>query len=160
MNKVSNLDAIWNLLESIHDPEIPVLSIREMGILHDVYWESNQLIIEILPTYSGCPAMRMIAQQIIQLCHSNGIGEVEVHEVLNPAWSTNLMDEAAQLKLETYGIAPPHRNPQGEQIGKPLRCPQCKSDQLEKISDFGSTACKAMWRCKSCLEPFDYFKCH
>ncbi len=155
-----SIENIEVLLSSITDPEIPVLSIVEMGILNKVEWQEDQLIIEICPTYSGCPAMDMITQQIKALCHANGLSKVEVIEVLDPAWTTDRMSTAAKEKLEAYGIAPPQGKSEGDGIGQPKRCPQCKSVDLEKISDFGSTACKALWRCKSCLEPFDYFKCH
>lgn len=144
------------LLSTIVDPEIPVVTIEEMGILRKVQWRKDHWEIIITPTYSGCPAMHMIETQInMALVGTDFEGAIMVTN-LSPAWTTDWMTDEAKAKLEEYGIAPP--NPNREQ--RPVRCPQCKSTAVVEVSAFGSTACKSLWKCTDCLEPFDYFKCH
>lgn len=138
---------------AVPDPEIPVLNIDELGILRDVKIENGRVQVSIIPTYSGCPAMNVITQDIEAALHREGFESVEVKTILSPAWSTDLMTAAAKAKLKQYGIAPPERGSETPQ------CPLCNSNHVEKISQFGSTACKALWRCQDCREPFDYFKC-
>jgi ring-1,2-phenylacetyl-CoA epoxidase subunit PaaD len=138
---------------AVPDPEIPVLTIDELGILRDVQVESGRVQVNIIPTYSGCPAMNVIAQDIESALRKEGFRQIEVKTLLSPAWTTDFMTEAAKGKLKQFGIAPPARG-----TGQP-NCPLCGSSNVEKISQFGSTACKALWRCKACREPFDYFKC-
>ncbi|MFT5610207.1 MAG: ring-1,2-phenylacetyl-CoA epoxidase subunit PaaD [Arenicella sp.] len=145
---------IWTLLDQITDPEIPVISIRELGILQDIRVEKNTLVVVITPTYSGCPAMREIRQDIAKLLADEGYQNVLVETQLAPAWTTDWITPEGAKKLHDYGIAPPQ--PPGE--GK-ISCPLCGSNNTQLISEFGSTACKALYKCTSCLEPFDYFKC-
>jgi ring-1,2-phenylacetyl-CoA epoxidase subunit PaaD len=138
---------------SVPDPEIPVINIEELGVLRDVCIKDGRVEVSIIPTYSGCPAMNMIAHDIEEALHEGGFAEVEIKTLLSPAWTTDFMTREAKEKLKKFGIAPPERG-----IEQP-NCPHCGSADVEKISQFGSTACKALWRCKSCREPFDYFKC-
>ncbi len=140
------------IASAVPDPEIPVLTIDDLGILRDVRSENGCVEISIIPTYSGCPAMDVIAQDIEAALRKEGFRKIEIKTLLSPAWSTDLMTEAGKEKLKQFGIAPP-------EYGEQPICPRCNSADVEKISQFGSTACKALWRCKSCLEPFDYFKC-
>lgn len=150
-----DLERARDLVTHIKDPEIPVISIAELGVLRDITVNGNRLVVTITPTYSGCPAMRAIEDEINAVLHGAGFHNVEVRTQLAPAWTTEWMSAHARAKLEAYGIAPPR--PIGAR--SPIRCPQCKSDNTELISAFGSTACKALYRCRDCLEPFDYFKC-
>ncbi len=144
---------VWAWLGDVPDPEIPVISVTDLGIVRDVSWAGDTLHIDVTPTYSGCPATRVIANDIEAAMHQRGVADVKVHTKISPAWTTDWLTEAGREKLLAYGIAPPSA------AGGPDKCPQCGSDKLEKISQFGSTPCKAQWRCKDCLEPFDYFKC-
>ena len=149
-------DKIAQLLEQICDPEIPVLTIEDIGILRDIQLVDNQWQIIITPTYSGCPAMNTIEAQIHLALAGSEITDYKIITRLSPAWTTDWMTETGKKKLEAYGIAPP--NPGGTRA--PMHCPLCKSPRVEMVSEFGSTACKALWKCTECLEPFDYFKCH
>lgn len=144
------LSAIWQGLKNIPDPEIPVISIVELGVVRDVKYADNQLQIDITPTYSGCPAMEMMKQEIKKMLIELKIETFKINTVLSPPWTTEWINDAAKQKLKQFGIAPPK---------KEINCPQCNSDKVEIISEFGSTACKALYKCKDCLEPFDYFKC-
>jgi ring-1,2-phenylacetyl-CoA epoxidase subunit PaaD len=153
---------IWNLLELVHDPEIPVLSVVDLGVVRDVKTLDGEVEILITPTYSGCPAMNTIETDIRMVMSEHNI-PAKVTLVLSPAWTTDWMSEKGKQKLKAYGIAPP----QDEDVsldtlfGKPheIACPLCNSKNTELVSQFGSTACKSLYRCKDCLEPFDYFKC-
>lgn len=149
-------EEVNQILDTLVDPEIPVVTIREMGILRDVSFDGANWRIIITPTYSGCPAMHMIEVQIKLALAQIGVENYIVETQLSPAWTTDWMTEHAKEKLEDYGIAPP--NP--DRINRPVRCPQCKSTEVKELSTFGSTSCKSLWQCTSCLEPFDYFKCH
>lgn len=153
-NLESDVDRLWSLLEQITDPEIPVISIRELGILRDIRLEGDTVAVVITPTYSGCPAMREIRQDISKLLSTAGFEKVLVETQLSPAWTTDWITPAGAKKLHDYGIAPPQ--PRGQAN---IRCPLCSSDNTKLISEFGSTACKALYQCNACLEPFDYFKC-
>jgi ring-1,2-phenylacetyl-CoA epoxidase subunit PaaD len=159
--KVSKSE-IWQLLEQVKDPEIPVLSVVDLGVVRDVLIENEMVEIIITPTYSGCPAMNMIEAEIRMLMSAEGI-PAKVKLVLSPAWTTDWMSEKGREKLRAYGIAPPQDQPLsiGALFGKAeqVPCPLCNSTHTELISQFGSTACKSLYRCKDCLEPFDYFKC-
>lgn len=146
---------ITELLEQVTDPEIPVVSIADLGILREIKTENDQLEIVITPTYTGCPAMLEIEKDINNTLKKAGIQEFKITTVLSPAWSTDFMTEAGKQKLKEYGIAPP--NPSDE---NDIECPNCGSHHTEMISQFGSTACKSLFKCHDCLEPFDYFKCH
>ncbi len=154
---------IWELLENVKDPEIPVLSVIDLGVIRDVQFVGNNLKVVITPTYSGCPAMDTIEADIKGLLRSEGFEEPEVELVLSPAWTTDWMTESGKKKLLEYGIAPPVGKTTDKRalLGKEsaVKCPRCGSEQTEMISFFGSTACKSHYRCNDCLEPFDYFKC-
>jgi ring-1,2-phenylacetyl-CoA epoxidase subunit PaaD len=162
--------AIWNLLEEVCDPEIPVLSIIDLGIVRDVVLSSSSNedykgAIVITPTYSGCPSMDAISMDIRLKLIENGYKNIKINSVLSPAWTTEWISEAGKEKLKAYGIAPP--NP--KQIvcntklfaeSEAIQCPLCNSYSTKLISQFGSTPCKALYQCQHCKEPFDYFKCH
>ena len=155
---------IENLLSEIPDPEIPVISIKELGILRDVKLNNDEVEVVITPTYSGCPAMRLIEDQIKEALGEQGIEKFKVTSVLTPAWTTDWITDEAKKKLEDYGIAPPEKSSPDKSLLDPfgpkdLRCPHCKSKDVKMVSQFGSTACKAHYKCNDCLEPFDYFKC-
>lgn len=157
-----NKEEIISALDEVMDPEIPVLSINDLGILRTVQVKDNNITIEITPTYSGCPAMETIKEDILSVLSKYGMKNVQVKQILYPAWTSDWMSEPAQKKLVKYGIAAPMASHQciEDGIGAPVECPHCLSKNLELISRFGSTACKALYRCLDCLEPFDYFKCH
>lgn len=147
---------------TVVDPEIPVLSIADLGILRDVVMSGDTLRVVITPTYSGCPAMNMIALEIEVALAKAGFGAVEVETVLTPAWTTDWMTEEGRRKLKEYGVAPPVKGAGRRALfgTEEVACPQCGSTGTEQLAEFGSTSCKSLWRCKTCLEPFDYFKCH
>jgi ring-1,2-phenylacetyl-CoA epoxidase subunit PaaD len=144
---------IRDWLDQIPDPEIPAISLVDLGIVRDVAWAGDTLVVTVTPTYSGCPATRVIEADIAAALRARGIDRLEVKRQLSPAWTTDWIGPAGRAKLEAYGIAPP------EPAGGPRRCPRCGSDDLKQVSPFGSTPCKAQWQCRACLEPFDYFKC-
>ena len=151
---------IWQKLELISDPEIPVLSIVDLGIVRTVSIDASVCTITITPTYSGCPAMNVIQEEILTLL--NPSIETKVEMTLSPAWTTDWMSENGRNKLREYGIAPPeHEVDKSVLFAKPtvVPCPKCTSSHTKMISQFGSTACKAHYQCLDCLEPFDYFKC-
>jgi len=148
-------DHILDLLGSITDPEIPVISISDLGILRDVNLNNNQVEVIITPTYSGCPAMFEIEKNIHNALVAENIEDFKITTVLSPAWTTEWMSEDGKRKLKEYGIAPP--NPTDE---SDIECPNCGSKNTILTSQFGSTACKSLFKCEDCLEPFDYFKCH
>ena len=147
------VDQLWQWLEQIPDPEIPVISIVDLGVIRDVSVQDNNVSVVITPTYSGCPAMREIAESIKTELTAHGVEHLNLETRIAPAWTTDWMSDTGKAKLEAYGIAAPQTK------GGPKRCPQCQSTSVEKISQFGSTPCKAQWRCLDCLEPFEYFKC-
>jgi ring-1,2-phenylacetyl-CoA epoxidase subunit PaaD len=152
---------IIEILSEVKDPEIPVLTISDLGILRSVEYAGDFIQIQITPTYSGCPAMDMIQEDIRTELAKHGLKNVEIKQVLSPAWTSDWMSEEGRKKLEAYGIAAPassHCSQHGED--HPKSCPLCHSQNIEMISRFGSTACKALYRCLDCREPFDYFKCH
>ena len=148
-----DLDTIWGWLDKVPDPEIPVISVVDLGIIRSLVWNGDALEVAITPTYSGSPATSMINLDVQAALHKRGLDKVILKRQLSPAWSTDWLSEKGRDKLEEYGIAPPSPS------GGPSHCPQCKSEAVEKVSQFGSTPCKAHWRCLACLEPFDYFKC-
>jgi ring-1,2-phenylacetyl-CoA epoxidase subunit PaaD len=152
----------WDAVAGVVDPEIPILTIADLGVLRAVDVTDGRVEVAITPTYSGCPAMNMIALEIELALEREGFGRPKVRTVLSPAWTTDWMSDDGRRKLRDYGIAPPQagsgrRALFGEQQ---VACPQCGSENTELLSEFGSTSCKALWRCKNCREPFDYFKCH
>lgn len=143
-------------LDGVQDPEIPVLSIVDLGILRDVSVEGGSVVVTITPTYSGCPAIDHIRSRIEETLRVTGFDPVEVRTVLSPAWTTDWMSDESKRILEEYGVAPPRSTTVSVML--PVRCPQCGSADTEMVSEFGSTACKALRRCRVCLEPFDHFK--
>lgn len=159
---VVEINEIWKYLEEISDPEIPVLTINDLGIVRNVEWKEDTCLVTITPTYSGCPAMKRIEDDIVEKLHEKGIEKVEVELVLSPAWTTDWITDAGRRKLREYGIAPPE-----DEVDKSVLfaepvvvpCPKCGSTDTRMISQFGSTACKAHYQCNNCMEPFDYFKC-
>lgn len=155
---------ILAILSEIPDPEIPVINIKELGVLRDVIVNENDVEVVITPTYSGCPAMKQIENDILSSLKKNGIENGKVKMVLHPAWTTDWLTDEAKEKLRKYGIAPPEGKVGSWQsaVGKEKKivCPNCKSTNTEMVSQFGSTACKALYKCLDCKEPFDYFKCH
>lgn len=161
---------IWNLLETVTDPEVPVLTILDLGIVRDVETitlSDNKIkpIITITPTYSGCPAMDVISMNIRMVLLQAGYQQMDIKQVLSPAWTTDWMSEEGKNKLKAYGIAPPQYkqavcSPDAFQEEEAIPCPQCNSWNTTLVSQFGSTACKALYKCNDCKEPFDYFKCH
>lgn len=156
-----DLKEVWAWLETVPDPEIPVVSVVELGIVRDAAWEGDELVVTVTPTYSGCPATAVISFDIEEAIRRRGVEKVRVKSQLSPAWTTAWITDAAREKLKQYGIAPPL---DGETCAGAMKasgavaCPHCGSTETEEISRFGSTPCKASWRCTSCLEPFDYFK--
>jgi ring-1,2-phenylacetyl-CoA epoxidase subunit PaaD len=157
---------IWQILQEVKDPEVPVLSVIDLGIVRKVKLdpESHQLEVIITPTYSGCPAMDVIAMDIRLKLMEKGIKDVVVRQQLSPAWTTDWMSSEGKEKLKAFGIAPPNPKQQFCTTDmfrqEAVQCPRCNSFHTELISQFGSTACKAMYRCLDCKEAFDYFKCH
>ena len=147
------LDTVWGWLDDVPDPEIPVISVVDLGIVRDLAWQDDTLTVAVTPTYSGCPATRVIAMDIETALHKHGVGHVRIETRLSPPWSTDWLSEKGRERLERYGIAPPRA------AGGPARCPHCHDTRVKRISQFGSTPCKAQWQCEACLEPFDYFKC-
>lgn len=169
---VPALDRIWSWLEGVPDPEIPVISVVELGIVRDLEWlagpgdDEPELRVAITPTYSGCPATDVIASDIEQSLRSHGIRHLRLENRLTPPWTTDWITPAGRQKLREYGIAPPAERADasarlaGTKAAPPVVvCPRCGSISTSKVSEFGSTPCKAQYRCRECLEPFDYFKC-
>ncbi len=140
-------------LDAVPDPEIPVISLVDLGIIRQVAWEGDTLVVSVTPTYSGCPATSVINRDIETALRARGIEKLELRQQLSPPWTTDWLSEKGRAALEKFGIAPPRP------AGGPQRCPRCGGEDLELLSQFGSTPCKAQWRCRDCLEPFDYFKC-
>lgn len=155
-NPIPTIAQIWDWLRAIPDPEIPVLSVVDLGIVRDIRREgkpTEDLVVTITPTYSGCPATQVIAQDIEQGLRRRGIDRLRIETRIAPPWTTAWISAAGHEKLRRYGIAPPQRR------GGPVACPSCGSVLTVRISQFGSTPCKALYKCQECLEPFDYFKC-
>lgn len=154
----------WDIAATVCDPEIPVLTIEDLGILRDVQVTNNKVTVTITPTYSGCPAMDAIRDDVITAFAKEGIADVTVDLVLAPAWTTDWMTEAGKAKLREYGIAPPTGKSDAARHAGPIRlqmavkCPQCSSLHTKELTRFGSTSCKALYVCQDCKEPFDYFK--
>jgi len=158
-------ETIYSYLEEVKDPEVPVLNVIDMGIVRDVVLRDDYLEIVITPTYSGCPAMDVISMNIRIMLSTLGFKKIKITQALSPAWTTDWMSEEAKRKLKNYGIAPP--NPKQQVCNDKLfaadeavQCPQCDSWHTHRVSEFGSTPCKALYACDDCKEPFDYFKCH
>lgn len=152
-----NEDTVWQLLSKVPDPEIPVLSIIDLGIVRWVRIATDEVHVGIAPTYIGCPATEVIANSVVHALAQDGL-QATVKPVLSPPWSTDWISDAGREKLRAYGIAPPADTPQHEDR-LPVACPRCASVKTQKVSQFGSTPCKASYKCSDCLEPFEYFKC-
>ncbi|WP_457100007.1 1,2-phenylacetyl-CoA epoxidase subunit PaaD [Microbacterium sp. P5_E9] len=153
----------WAIAAAIPDPEVPVLTIEDLGVLRDVAVDGSRVTVTITPTYSGCPAIEAIGDDVVFALKGAGFDEVDVRLTLAPAWTTDWMSEAGKTKLRDYGIAPPSgRGSVGGVIRVQLavKCPRCGSLDTREVARFGSTACKALYECRACLEPFDHFKVH
>jgi ring-1,2-phenylacetyl-CoA epoxidase subunit PaaD len=162
---------IWGWLAEVPDPEIPVVSVTDLGIVREVAWDGDTLVVTVTPTYSGCPATTAINLEIEKALREKGVGKLRIERRLSPPWTTDWLSEAGREKLRAYGIAAPvdGTRADGRRMARASRlagtsslvvaCPRCGSTDTEEISRFGSTPCKASWRCRDCLEPFDYFKC-
>ncbi len=163
-------DQVWTWLGQVPDPEIPVISITDLGIVRDVGWQGETLVVTVTPTYSGCPATSLINFEIDRHLRENGIADLRIDRRISPPWTTDWIATDARERLREYGIAPPIDGTASDGLaagriarltGEALTvaCPRCASSNTEEVSRFGSTPCKAAWRCRDCLEPFDYFKC-
>lgn len=153
---------LWKLMETVYDPEIPVLSVVDLGIVRDIQIHEEEIKVLITPTYSGCPAMDVITTKIKVALIKEGFPTAKVIRQISPAWTTDWMTDAGKDKLKSYGIAPPSGKTFDKNYLENLvvECPLCRSKNTKLISQFGSTSCKALYQCNDCLEPFDYFKCH
>ncbi|MDQ2989525.1 MAG: phenylacetate-CoA oxygenase subunit PaaJ [Pseudomonadota bacterium] len=172
MQQAASAAQVWDWLGQVSDPEIPVISIVDLGIVRDVEWQDDECVVTITPTYSGCPAMQVIAESVTEALHSHGVPNVRLVNQLSPAWTTDWMSDAGKAALKGYGIAPPaqqvidisglHAGVKRNALAPKLTvaCPNCGSTHTELTSQFGSTPCKALYKCLDCREPFDYFKCH
>jgi len=170
MSTVSvSLEQVWHWLGEVADPEIPVISVVDLGIVRDVAFEGDTCVVTITPTYSGCPAMQVIAASVKEALQAHGLEDVRIASRLAPAWTTDWMSDAGKAALKGYGIAPPVQQAidiSGLHAGIRRRaapevsCPNCGSSHTQLTSEFGSTPCKALYKCLDCREPFDYFKCH
>ena len=162
----NSIEQIGKLMDEVYDPEVPVLSVNDLGIVRKIELNpTGSPVITITPTYSGCPAMDVISMNIRLKLMEHGYKNVEIKTVLSPAWTTDWMTEKGKEKLKAYGIAPPNPKqmvctPDLFQQEESIQCPHCSSYNTRMISQFGSTACKALYQCNDCKEPFDYFKCH
>lgn len=148
-------------LEKVPDPEIPVLTITDLGIVRGVT-VNEEVVVELTPTYSGCPATEVIEQSVIDALHEHGVEDVRIKRVLSPPWTTDWISDEGRDKLKEYGIAPPAESASKRELlhgSRAVACPRCESLNTQVVSEFGSTACKASYKCSDCLEPFEYFKC-
>jgi len=154
---------IFSILSEIPDPEIPVISIVELGVIRNVDIQNKNIEVVITPTYSGCPAMKQMEDDVRKKLQAQGFENINIITQYSPPWTTDWLSEEAKLKLQKYGIAPPEESTTDKSFltGKPrqVTCPHCKSKNTAMVSQFGSTACKALYKCNDCLEAFDYFKC-
>lgn len=159
-------EQVWGWLAEVPDPEIPVVSVVDLGIVRDVRWDGGRLLVTITPTYTGCPASEVIAREIETALRRRGVAAVTLTTRLSPPWTTDWLTESGRQKLTAYGIAPPAGKSSAPSAllrrsrdAVPVECPRCGSMQTERVSEFGSTPCKALYRCRDCLEPFDHLKC-
>lgn len=164
-NATITVDAVTKLLATVFDPEVPVLTVLDLGIIRNITVEENKVSITVTPTYSGCPAMDVIRMNIRLAMIDAGYSNVEIVTSLSPAWTTDWMTQEGKNKLKAFGIAPPSPTQtvcsiEAFQQDEAVQCPRCNSLHTTLVSRFGSTACKALYRCEECKEPFDYFKCH
>lgn len=162
-NALPSIDEVWRILNGIPDPEIPVISIVELGVVRDLTIDGKGIKVLITPTYTGCPATNVFEQDITTALTNIGFENIEIKHQYTPAWTTDWLNEESREKLRKYGIAPPNGQTSDKNflLGKDpkVTCPQCKSKNTKMISQFGSTACKSLYQCNDCLETFDYFKC-
>ena len=161
----NKIEQVKEIIGQIPDPEVPVITIQDLGIIRDVQLVDDAVTVTITPTYSGCPAMDMIGMNIRLALLEHGYRNINITTVLSPAWTTDWMSENGKRKLKEYGIAPPNSKqsvctPDSFQEEEAIQCPQCNSFNTKMVSRFGSTACKSLYQCNDCKEPFDYFKCH
>ena len=168
------VEQVWTWLGEVPDPEIPVISVVDLGIVRDVALIGDECVVTITPTYSGCPAMQVIADAVNEALHARGIDKLRIVTQLSPAWTTDWMSESGKAALKGYGIAPPVQQAidisglrgglsaikRGAFVEPEVACPHCGSKHTQLTSQFGSTPCKALYKCLDCREPFDYFKCH
>ena len=166
VNAVASVADVWRWLADVPDPEIPAISVVDLGIVRAVAWQGDTLNVTITPTYSGCPATRTIERDIVHALTEHGVARVALAVQLAPPWTTDWLSPETHEKLRAYGIAPPEGDARGDAVfalrsvaARPA-CPRCGEHDAELISAFGSTPCKALYRCNACREPFDYFKCH
>ena len=154
-------EQVLDWLSTVPDPEIPVLTIMDLGIVRDVRM-NDEVIVALSPTYTGCPATEVIEQSVLDAIRSHGVGKVSIERVLSPPWTTDWISDAGRAKLREYGIAPPGQGASKRALlhgERSIACPRCSSLATTLVSEFGSTACKASYKCTACLEPFEYFKC-
>jgi ring-1,2-phenylacetyl-CoA epoxidase subunit PaaD len=157
----AELAQAFRVAAAVLDPEVPVITLAELGVLRGVSRRRGTVVVTLTPTYTGCPATAAIQLLVETALLEAGIGTAQVETVLAPPWTTDDISESGRAKLKAYGIAPPHATPpDGLFANDVVDCPRCGSFQTTKLSEFGSTPCKAQWRCDDCREPFDYFKCH
>ncbi|MDB4873713.1 MAG: phenylacetate-CoA oxygenase, PaaJ subunit [Gemmatimonadetes bacterium] len=162
---LASRDELLQILDTVMDPEVPVLSVVELGIIRDAVASDEGVVVTITPTYSGCPAMREIETEVRRAIEAQGLGPVEIRTTYSPAWTTDWIDADARAKLEAYGIAPPRPASEDELVpllrrAASVRCPYCQSRETEQKSVFGTTACKSIWVCNACRQPFEEFKAH
>jgi len=154
-------EQVFQWLSDVPDPEVPVLTITDLGIVRDVI-VGDEVVVELTPTYSGCPATEVIEQSVVEALDRQGIENVRIRRVLSPPWTTDWLTEEGKSKLRAYGIAPPAEGGSKRELlhgTRSIACPRCDSTDTSVVSEFGSTACKASYKCNACLEPFEYFKC-
>ena len=157
----TELERARDVAAAVLDPEIPVITLAELGVLRSAARRDGRIVVTLTPTYTGCPATAAIHMAVETALLDAGLPNARVETVLSPAWTTDDITAAGRAKLRAYGIAPPNKTaPEGLFADDHVDCPKCGSAHTTKLSEFGSTACKAQWRCDSCREPFDYFKCH
>ena len=162
LTALPSTDQVWSWLSEVPDPEIPVISVVDLGIIREVRWEDDTLVVTVTTTYSGCPATSVVNFEIEKLLRERGIDKLKLERRLSPAWTTAWISKEGRAKLHDFGIAPPVEGTGACGAGRSdpvVACPRCGAEATEKISQFGSTPCKASYRCTECLEPFDYFKC-
>ncbi len=157
----ADVQRAWAIAAAVLDPEVPVITLEELGVLRGVAQRGANVVVTLTPTYTGCPATAAIQLAVEVALMDAGIRSARVETVLSPAWTTDDISETGRAKLLAYGIAPPNKTkPRGLFEHDVVACPKCSSLNTTQVSEFGSTACKALWRCEDCREPFDYFKCH
>jgi ring-1,2-phenylacetyl-CoA epoxidase subunit PaaD len=162
MHTAATPKSVRALLDTVPDPEIPVLSVIDLGIVRDVKIGTDGVEVSVAPTYTGCPATEVIERLIVEKLESSGVGEISIKRVLSPPWTTDWLTESGRRKLRSYGIAPPAGSASKRSLTAPalaIRCPRCSAGDTTRVSEFGSTPCKASYKCNECLEPFEYFKC-